>query len=333
MFLIFFYSFSSDETSELTTLSTSTNQAGVEQPNMTQDTHNNVNSTATRNRNTSGHKVGVNKAWLTTFTWLMFSTETDESGNTIDVMLCKLCKKHQSYGYNGNRTWSETGYRCLRRDKVKDHQESDQHKHSLTMELNQTVNDMTNNMKSSAHTAIIDALKVMYYIITKNLPLDHFSSMIDLCIELGATNLPNLRLAKNATYSSWETIQELLDLLSQQVADTVIENVRSSPCYSVMVDEVSDNRSIKHLALCTRYINPAGQLQTSFLVDTELPYATAETVTNSIVSELAKKQLLLSDMTGFSSDGAAVFLGKKSGVAKRLKDNNQSLITTHCRDH
>jgi len=136
MFLIiFFYSFSSDETSELTTLSTSTNQAGVEPPNMTQDTHNNVNSTATRNRNTSGHKVGVNKAWLTTFTWLMFSTETDESGNTIDVMLCKLCKKHQSYGYNGNRTWSETGYRCPRRDKVKDHQESDQYKHSLTMEL------------------------------------------------------------------------------------------------------------------------------------------------------------------------------------------------------
>ena len=156
--------------------------------------------------------------------------------------------------------------------------------------------------------------------------------MIDLCIELGATNLPNIRLAKNATYSSWETIQELLDLLSQQAADTAIENVRSSPCYSVMIDEVSDNRSIKHLALCTRYINPAGQLQTSFFVDTELPNATSETVTNSIVGELAKKQLLLSGLTDFSYDGAAVFLGKKSGVVKRLKDN-QSLITTHCRYH
>lgn len=157
--------------------------------------------------------------------------------------------------------------------------------------------------------------------------------MIDLCIELGATNLPNIRLAKNATYSSWETIQELLDLLSQQATDTAIENVRSSSCYSVMIDEVSDNRSIKHLALCTRYINPAGQLQASFLVDTELPNATAETVTNSIVSELAKKQLLLSGMNDFSSEGAAVFLGKKSGVVKRLKDNNQSLIATHCRYH
>ena len=194
MFLIFFfYSFSSDETSNWQHCLLQLTKHGWNHLiwHKIHTITSTVLSTATRNRNTSGHKVGVNKAWLTTFTWLMFSTETDESSNTIDVMLCKLCKKHQSYGYNGNRTWSETGYRCLRRDKVKDHQESDQHKHSLTMELNQTVNDMTNNMKSSAHTAIIDALKVMYYIITKNLPLDHFSSMIDLYIELGATNLPN----------------------------------------------------------------------------------------------------------------------------------------------
>ena len=50
-------------------------------------------------------------------------------------------------------------------------------------------------------------------------------------------------------------------------------------------------------------------------------------------TEITDKQLLLSDMTGFPSDGAAVFLGKKNGVAKKLKDSNTSLITTHCRDH
>ncbi|VDI51429.1 Hypothetical predicted protein [Mytilus galloprovincialis] len=158
--------------------------------------------------------------------------------------------------------------------------------------------------------------------------------MIDLCIELSATNLPNLRLAKNATYSSWEIVHELLNLLSEQVSDTVTNNVKSSPCFSLMVDEVSDNRSIKHLAsLCSRYINQTGQLQTAFLVDTELPNATAETVTNSIISEINKKELLISDMSGFASDGAAVFLGKKNGVAKKRKDHYPAMITNHCRDH
>ncbi|VDI58325.1 Hypothetical predicted protein [Mytilus galloprovincialis] len=249
------------------------------------------------------------------------------------MMLCskKFCQKHKSYGFNGNNTWSETGYKCLRRDKVKEHQDSDQHKHSLSLELNQTVNDMSNNITSSAQKAIVDALKVMYYLISKNLPLDHFNSMI----ELDATNLPNLRLAKNDTYPSWEIVHELLNLLSEQVSDTVTNNVKSSPCtcFSLMVDEVSDNLSIKHLALCSRYIDQTGQLQRAFLVDTELPNATAETVTNSIISEINKKELLISDMSGFASDGAAVFLGKKNGVAKKLKDHNPAMITNHCRDH
>ena len=38
-------------------------------------------------------------------------------------------------------------------------------------------------------------------------------------------------------------------------------------------------------------------------------------------------------MTGFTSDGAAVLLGKKNGVGKRLKDINPHMITTHCKDH
>lgn len=85
-----------------------------------------------------------------------------------------------------------------------------------------------------------------------------------------------------------------------------------------MVDEVSDNRSIKHLALCTKYINPAGQLQTSFLVD----------VTNSIVSELGKKRLLLIDVTGLASDGAAVFLGKVWCGQKTKRATNPSALSS-----
>lgn len=85
---------------------------------------------------------------------------------------------------------------------------------------------------------------------------------------------------------------------------------------TVIVDEVSDNRSIKQLAVCTKYINPAGQLQTSFLVD----------VTNSIVSELGKKRLLLSDVTGLSSDGAAVFLGEVWCDQKTKTTTNPSAL-------
>ena len=119
------------------------------------------------------------------------------------------------------KTWVETGYRCLRRDKIKEHQESDQHKNALKAELNQTVTNAAEQITNSSQKAIWDALRVLYYLISHNLPLDLFSSMVDLCVELGANNLSNLRLAKCATYSSWDIVQELLGLLSTHVTSTV----------------------------------------------------------------------------------------------------------------
>ena len=119
-------SFSSYESTKVQTTSIDKPTDCIETPttSSTQTTSTQDKPTPSRNRNTSGHKVGVNKAWLTVFS---FTTATDESGNTIDVMLCKLCKKHKSYDNNGNKTWSETGYKCLRCDKLMEHQDSDQH--------------------------------------------------------------------------------------------------------------------------------------------------------------------------------------------------------------
>ena len=56
-----------------------------------------------------------------------------------------------------------------------------------------------------------------------------------------------------------------------------------------MVDEVADNRSIKHLAICGRYVSPEGDIKTAFLTDTGLPSATAKVITESLERELTSK--------------------------------------------
>ena len=38
-------------------------------------------------------------------------------------------------------------------------------------------------------------------------------------------------------------------------------------------------------------------------------------------------------MSSFGSDGAAVLSGNKNGVWTKLKNENSSLITNHCKDH
>ena len=79
------------------------------------------------------HRVGLNKEWLKQYSWLYFDTEVDVDDNSQDVMLCRLCKKHQSHGSNGSKTWSNVGYKLLRTDKVQSHQDSDQHKYHMSV--------------------------------------------------------------------------------------------------------------------------------------------------------------------------------------------------------
>ena len=202
-----------------------------------------------------------------------------------------------------------------------------------TLDLAHGVDDMASNINTSAMNAVKDALKVLFFMLQYNLALDLFSSLIDLCIDVGAQDLPKLRLAKNATYSSWDTVHDLLNILTKHVKQILLTNMNNSPCYATMVDEVTDNRTIKHLAICTCFINQKGVVQNGFLTDVELPNATANSITSAITTELTNQGLSIQNMTGFDSDGAAVFVGRNNGVSKQLKDQNPHILTHHCRDH
>lgn len=100
-----------------------------------------------------------------------------------------------------------------------------------------------------------------------------------------------------------------------------------------MVDEVADLTTVEHVALCCRYVNCDGEIKTSFLSDTPIHSATADNLTNTIKIEVENSGLDMKKMTGFAFDGAAVFAGRKNGVAKQLRDMNSKMVTNHCSDH
>ncbi|XP_052259988.1 zinc finger protein 862-like [Dreissena polymorpha] len=265
--------------------------------------------------------------------WAIFTTFADQNEGTVDLVLCALCKRHRIHGKNGKKTWSEDGYRLLRDDKLKDHQDSDQHKEAIGIELNLTIQEASEKMASVATEAIIYALRCLYFLISNNLPLDLLKNVMDLCIVTGSTTLSQFRKSKNATYSSWDIINELLCTINKHVEEQVTGEIKSSPTYSLMCDEVADNRSIKHLAVCSQYIAQSGDIKTAFLFDKELPMANAETITTTLLSSVEELGLHTKDMSSFGSDGAAVFTGKRNGVGAKLKEVNSLMITYHCRDH
>ena len=121
------------------------------------------------------------------------------------------------------------------------------------------------------------------------------------------------------TYTSDDIVKELLSLLHQEVKSEVKAAIKSSPCYATMVDEVCDLTIEKHVAMCSKYVDSAGEVKTSFVSDTTLNTATADGITNAINSEVESHDSDINNMTGFPSDGTAVFTGAKTGVTSEVK--------------
>ncbi|WAR26673.1 EOGT-like protein, partial [Mya arenaria] len=99
-----------------------------------------------------------------------------------------------------------------------------------------------------------------------------------------------------------------------------------------MSDETTDVSNNKHLAFCVKYINTEnGDACIDYLKDVKITDGKAETIfkeTEKVVEELG-----LSNFVGYASDGCQTMIGKKTGVATRLKAIKPGLVTVHCHNH
>ena len=63
-------------------------------------------------------------------------------------------------------------------------------------------------MESESQAATEDTLKVLYFILHHNLPLDLFPDLVELSMDLGTSRLRSLHAGKNATHTSRKPAQE-----------------------------------------------------------------------------------------------------------------------------
>src|SRR5579859_4500708 len=91
-----------------------------------------------------------------------------------------------------------------------------------------------------------------------------------------------LCILKNyGTYTNPTSALELLDALAHVIELNVIQEVNSSPCWSLMIDEATTITDNKHLAVVSKHItNNIPYIR--YLGMVELDGQSAETITNTI---------------------------------------------------
>ena len=288
----------------------------------------------------SKHAVGYSIEWEKDFPWLQ-PVRHVETG-PVTGMLCCLCKKHKTKNkYNQTMVWSESPCTCIRRDSVRRHSLSNQHKTAMELELAREESVRTGGVRQAFQSqialnrsAVKVALECLYWLIKSEIPhTTHYTSLVKAVEFMGCSQLEHLYHGENAKYSSQRVIQEFQQVMGEQIELEQLKNLLSSPLYSIMIDETTDVAILKEMVVYVRYLSSEGKPCTQFLTITELPNGTAETVEKYLLRYLESKTIPLSCMVGFGSDGAAVMTGRHNGVAARLKNRQPLLTSIHCIAH
>ena len=137
-------------------------------------------------------------------------------------------------------------------------------------------------------------------------------------------------------------LKELVLTLGDQLTEDIIQEIKKSNVYGLLMDEVTNLSNTLQLVTFikyydqnledtwTRFVNVSDVLEGS--VDTA---ATAETIHDCLINLLNSLDLKIQNAKAFISDGASVMTGYQSGVATQLSEheNCQTMLSVHCICH
>uniref|UniRef100_A0AAR2JDX2 HAT C-terminal dimerisation domain-containing protein n=1 Tax=Pygocentrus nattereri TaxID=42514 RepID=A0AAR2JDX2_PYGNA len=138
------------------------------------------------------------------------------------------------------------------------------------------------------------------------------------------------------TYLSPSSQNEMIQSTSEVITSVIVSEIKAAKMYSIMVDEARDHHS-EQLALCVRYVNSQDMVKERFLGFCKLKAFDANTITETIETQLVKHGLEHLTCVAQSYDGASVMRGAvgegRGGVQARFKEKHPEAIYIHCYVH
>ena len=169
----------------------------------------------------------------------------------------------------------------------------------------------------------------------EDLPISKYSScmsMLKLNSTPGAVNLPQ---AGNATYTSTRSGEDFQACIAEEIHGRLVGELKKASFFSIIIDESTDIAVNKHMVVYVRYVDDHFVPKTAFLKNLTIndPKSTARVLYQHVRDCLTGEELDVSRVLGFGSDGAAVMVGKKGGVAALLRKESPHGVNIHCVAH
>ncbi|KAH7440127.1 hypothetical protein KP509_04G092600 [Ceratopteris richardii] len=172
-------------------------------------------------------------------------------------------------------------------------------------------------------------MKLVYFCACEDLPLEKYPSQCRLQRELGT---PNISASDEyGSYVNPISGKDMLFALRDYLRKTILANIRSSPFYSLLIDESRDRTMEKYIIIYALYLNNGGKGPTkcSFVQLLPIENGDAESIYNAVSAFLVESGLTTEKLIAIATDGASVMIGSKTGVVARFQSSMLRIMGIH----
>jgi hypothetical protein len=257
-------------------------------------------------------------AWYDLFYWIEFDSITGRA-------FCKVCKTKGARSVFANQ-----GFINIKVSAFHDHEQSKEHKR-LAWAKQKGKKVMEKAIAVANQTcdeAMLALFKVAYFIVKETLPFSKFLKLCKLLVDLKAY------ITKDLYYDD-KSCADLIFCASSVIQKKVLERVKDSKYYGIMINESTNISVIGHLVVFASFIESGlpscAFLGLLYIIDGKKD---SGLIFNTLLSSMKEWDLDFDKCLGFGSDGASTMTGKNKGVATRFKlEVNPFLLAIHCVAH
>ncbi|XP_076083706.1 zinc finger protein 862-like [Mytilus galloprovincialis] len=286
----------------------------------------------------SGQKDKFQHNWLqdkaisfcskTTYWWLVYVEGCE--------MYCLLCKKHHTINsQNKASSFGDIPSVRMKKSALTDHIASKKHQGAIEAEMLSRVSVFQKELTEKSqveNNVLFMAFSAMYWLAKEGIANEKISTLLKLLENIGLSEM------KFFQHRSRASLRDIFTTLGLQTENDLVEKVKAADCFSVLLDDSSDVSTIEQMICYVNFWNgKSNACDINFLfienVLKNASSANAENLYKVVKSKLISLGLDMSKLSGISTDGASVMVGKKGGLVKKLKDDNPALVAIHCICH
>lgn len=130
-----------------------------------------------------------------------------------------------------------------------------------------------------------------------------------------------------------ENQNEMLQLMAHSVLRSLLDDIRGSPFWAVMVDETTDISNVEQMTVFVRWVAEDFTVSEEFLGMHSMAAIDAESIVKAMLDVFVQLELPIHKLRGQCYDGCSTMTGKKSGVATRVSKLEPRALYTHCFGH